>query len=197
MVGPILFLSIFTLEGWLRPGYASMRMYVSELSNGPHGWIQIANFILLGLLFLAFKYGVAAEFKDGKASKAGPMLLAIIGASFLLSGPFITDPATIFLQMSWHGMLHGIFGAIVFSLAPVSCFVFFRRFREDQKWQLLQWWTLAVGVLLVALVILLKMAQLPTALRQWAGLIQRMTLITYLGWIFAFARVLYERSRQG
>jgi hypothetical protein len=32
--------------------------------------------------------------------------------------------------MSVHGTVHGIFGALVFSLMPVSCFVFLRRFRE-------------------------------------------------------------------
>ena len=40
-------------------------------------------------------------------------------------------------QMTWHGVLHGIFGALVFSLSPVSCFVFFRRFRRDPLWHAL------------------------------------------------------------
>jgi len=46
-------------------------MYVSELSLGPRGWIQIVNFVVFGLLFLFFARGVAAEFRQGKASKAG------------------------------------------------------------------------------------------------------------------------------
>ena len=114
MIAPMLFVVIFTIEGWLRPGYNPLAMYVSELSLGPYGWMQILNFIIFSILFLIFVRGIASEFKEGKASRFGPPLLTIIGLSFLVSGPFVTDPGTIFLQMSWHGMIHGIFGAIVF-----------------------------------------------------------------------------------
>jgi hypothetical membrane protein len=134
MIGSALFVATFTIEGWLRPGYNPVEMYVSELSLGPRGWIQIVNFVIWGLLFFFFSYGVAHEFRTGKASKAGPVLLAIIAFSFFISGPFVTDPATIFSnQTTWHGVLHGIFGALVFSLAPVSCIVFFAVFARTQN----------------------------------------------------------------
>ena len=47
MIGPVLFVTVFTLEGWFRPGYNTLGMYVSELSLGPRGWIQIINFIII------------------------------------------------------------------------------------------------------------------------------------------------------
>jgi hypothetical protein len=40
--------AVFTIEGWLRPGYDPLSTYVSALSLGLHGWIQIVNFIVLG-----------------------------------------------------------------------------------------------------------------------------------------------------
>ena len=40
MIGPALFVSIFTIEGWLRPGYSACSMFVSELSLGPRGWAR-------------------------------------------------------------------------------------------------------------------------------------------------------------
>ncbi len=52
MIGPVLFAATFTIEGWLRPGYNPNSMFVSELSLGPRGWIQILNFIVFGVLFL-------------------------------------------------------------------------------------------------------------------------------------------------
>jgi hypothetical protein len=79
MIGPVLFVAIFTIEGWLRSGYDARSMFVSELALGPRGWIQIVNFLVFGLLFLLFARGVAAEFQEGKASWAGPILLAIKG----------------------------------------------------------------------------------------------------------------------
>ena len=68
MIGPVLFIAIFTLEGWLRPGYNPLGMFVSELSLGPGGWIQIVNFIVFGVLLLVFTWGVVDEFRDEKMS---------------------------------------------------------------------------------------------------------------------------------
>ena len=53
ILGPTLFVVTFTVEGCLRPGYASARMFVSALSLGPRGWIQVLNFVVVGLSFLA------------------------------------------------------------------------------------------------------------------------------------------------
>jgi hypothetical protein len=132
MIGPALFVAIFTIEGWLRPGYQPLKMYVSELSLGPRGWIQIANFIVLGVLLLAFARGVAAEFRTGKASRSGPILLTIIAILFLVSGPLLMDPTgTPLNQVTVHGTIHGLAGGIIFLLMPISCFVFLRRFRAD------------------------------------------------------------------
>ncbi len=78
MIGPAFFVTVFTVEGWLRPGYEPLKTYVSALSLGPRGWIQIANFILFGGLLFLFTRGVAAEFPKGKASRSGLTLLTII-----------------------------------------------------------------------------------------------------------------------
>ena len=164
MIGSALFVTVFTIEGLLRPGYDWRSTFISELSIGPRGWIQIVNFIVLGTLFLVFVRGVAAEFREGKASKAGPILLAIIGFSFLISGPFVTDVAGIPRdQMTTQGLIHGIFGAFVFSLSPISCFVFWRRFRQDPNWMHLHAWTLTVAIITTIAVVLLSAATKTTA----------------------------------
>jgi hypothetical protein len=200
MIGPTLFVATFTLEGWLRPGYEPLGMYVSELALGPRGWIQVVNFVVFGVLFLVFAGGVAAEFQDGKAARVGSILLTIIGISFLASGPFVMDPVTTPPdQMSWQGKLHmNFFGALVFSLSPVTCFVFLRRFHEDPKWRSLQWWTLAAGTITAAVVIVMSVGPTrppaaPNAFNEWRGLIQRTFIVTYLSWIFTLALGLRRR----
>jgi len=70
IIGPALFVAVFIMEGWLRPGYDPLSMAVSELSLGERGWIQVASFLVTGALFLVFARGVADEFKEGTASKA-------------------------------------------------------------------------------------------------------------------------------
>jgi hypothetical protein len=202
MLGPGLFVVIFTLEGWLRPGYEPLKMYVSELSLGARGWIQIVNFVLFGLLLLVFTRGVAAEFQSGKASRGGANLLTILAICFLLSGPFVMDPAgTPRNQMTLHGTLHGILGGIVFILMPISCFLFLRRFREDPKWQFLQSWTLVLGTISAAGVLLLTIAtkspDTQSIFTDWLGLIQRTAIVPFMIWLFIFALGLLRQSKTG
>jgi phosphatidylserine synthase len=199
MIGPALFVATFTLVGWMRPDYNAYAMLVSELALGPGGWIQCVNFIVCGVLCVMFARGIAVEFPDGRASTAGPLLLTIIGYGLLLSGFFLMDPVnTLAGQRTLHGKLHDFFGGVPFSLSPVSCLVFMRRFHVDPKWRSLQWWTLAVGltpaaVLVVLLFIRMQIAT-PNPFAQWEGLIQRTVLIPYLAWQFAFAAGLRTRS---
>lgn len=201
MAGAVLFVSVFTIEGYLRPGYDPRSMFVSELSLGSRGWIQIANFIVTGLLVLLFSRAVAAEFSAGRASKAGPILLTIIGFGLLVSGPLVMDPApTPRDLMTLRSRLHWGFGGLIFSLSPVSCFVFWSRFRRDPKWQSLTWWTLAIGVITGAAVILMSIGPTrppapPNAWNEWSGLLQRSVLIPYFVWLFTFATSLYRRSQ--
>jgi hypothetical protein len=200
MLGPVLFVAIFTLEGWLRPGYEPLSMYVSALSLGPRGWIQIINFVVFGVLLLVFTWGLAAEFPKGKASRGGLVLLGVIACCYLGSGPFVMDPTgTPLSQASVHGTLHGIFGAIVFLLMPISCFVFLRRFRADAKWQSLKGWTLALGTISAAGVVVLtfstKLPNLNEIFTGWRGLIQRTAIVPFMIWIFVFALKLLRQSK--
>jgi hypothetical protein len=198
ILAPALFVTTFMLEGWLRPGYQPFSTFVSALSLGPRGWIQIANFIIFGGLFLVFTRAVAAEFQSGKASRGGLTLLTIIASCYLLSGPFVMDPpGTPLSQATLHGTLHGIFGAAVFSLMPISCFVYLRRFRSDPKWKSMQGWTLVLGTISAVGVILLTVAtKLPDQkmFTDWLGLIQRTAIVPFMIWLFIFALALRKRT---
>ncbi len=196
MAGAVLFVAVFSVAGWLEPGYAPNSMFVSELSLGQHGWVQILSFVLTGALVLVFGRGLAAHFSTGTASRAGPLLVQGIGVSLMASGPFTTDPSSMFDQTSAHGLVHGIFGALVFTFAPLSCFVFYRRFRSDPAWRPLAGWTLAAGVVLTAGIVVLKVSQQPgSALFEWKGLVQRVILVTFMAWIFAVATRLRQHYR--
>lgn len=195
MAAPVLFVAVFTLEGWIRPGYQVQSMFVSELSLGPRGWIQIVSFLLTGALLFTFGRCLARSMRDGTASRAGPLLIQIIGLSLLASGPFRTDPSAMFDQTTTHGIVHALLGAVVFSLAPVSCFVFYRRFRTDPAWRPSAGWTLATGIVLTLGVIVLKISQSPqNELFAFKGIVQRVILITYMTWLFALSLRVYRRA---
>jgi hypothetical protein len=198
VVGPALFVIIFTLEGWLRTGYEPARMYISELSLGSGGWIQNANFIIFGVLFLVFTRRVAAEFRHGKASQWGTILLTIIATCYLAFGFFVMDPVgTAASEMTLHGILHGLLGEVVLALMPVSCFVYLQRYREDTKWQYLQGWMLGLGTISAIagtlLIVAMNLPAVQRALDEWLGLIQRIAIIPFTLWLFIFALGLLRR----
>jgi hypothetical protein len=199
IIAPALFVAIFTIEGWFRPGYDPITTYVSALSLGPRGWIQMVNFIILGLLMLVFTRVVAAEFPSGKASRWGLICLTVMALLFIVSGPFVMDPmGTPLGQTTVHGTIHGLAGGIVFILMPVTCFIYLRRFRQDPEWRNLKWVTLLLGIIVAAAVLLLtfttKLPSLQSMFVDWLGLIQRFIIIPFMIWLFIFALGILRRA---
>jgi hypothetical protein len=197
MLGPVVFVGVFTIEGALRSSYDPASRFVSELSLGPRGWIQIANFVVTSLLYLIFAWGLASVFTEGKASRFGAPLMALIGVGFLIAGVAVMDPVwTPPMDVTTHGLIHSITGAIVFPLMPLSAWVFYRRFREDARWQGLRSVTLVALVIMVVAVVLLRMSTVTplivNPLSPYDGLIQRVLLITFHGWVFIFAWRVYN-----
>ena len=199
MIGPALFVGIFTFEGWLRPGYDPLAMYISALSLGPRGWIQIVNFVVLGGLLLVFARGITAEFPTGKAARGGPILLTILAVLFIISGIFVMDPMnTPPDQMSLPGTIHGLAGGILFMSMPITIFVFLRRFRVDSNWQPFQSWTLVLGIIeavgIVFFSVVSTSPELLNTFADWIGLVQRAALVPFMLWLFLFARHLLRRG---
>jgi Protein of unknown function (DUF998) len=200
-IAPLLFVGTFTVEGFLRSGYDPARMHISALSLGPRGWIQVANFIVFGLLLFVFTRGLPGELQVGKGSKAGPILLTTLSALFLISGPFVMDPTgTPLGQATIHGTIHGLAGGIVFLLMPITCFVYLRRFLADPNWQSLRLWTLVLGTIeavgVFAFTIVSKLPQQASLLTGWLGLLQRIALVPFMLWLFVFGLQLLRRSQR-
>jgi hypothetical protein len=110
-------------------------MFISELSLGPWGWVQIVNFMIFGLALLVFAMSVALEFGDTRSARVGLTLLVIMGISMLASGPFVIDPvisagpvvidpvAVVPHHMSFHSKFHYALGTLFYLLAPATCSV--------------------------------------------------------------------------
>ena len=198
MLGPLVFVGVFSIESALRSSYDPISRFVSELSLGPRGWIQIANFVFTSLLYLVFAWGLASVFTEGKASRFGAPLIALIGFGFLIAGLAVMDAIwTTPMDMTIHGLIHSLASAIVFLLMPLSIWVFYRRFREDPRWQGLRLVTLAAFVLMLIAVVLLRMSTITplitNPLSPYDGLIQRVLLIAFHGWVFLFAWRVYNK----
>ena len=200
ILAPAIFVGVFTVEGVLRSGYDPLKMYISALSLGNRGWLQISNFIVLGLLLFIFTLGLSKEFQTGKASRGGIITLYIISVLFFISGPFVMDPTkTPADQMSVHGLIHGISGGIVFLLMPIIIFIFLRRFFSDNNWQSFRWWTLILGVIeATGVTIFTYVSKIPVeqnAYINYFGLFQRIALIPFMVWVFIFGIEMLRKQK--
>src|SRR5215831_19562279 len=92
IAGP-LFVTAFVVQGATRPDYNPIRHSISTLALGSaFGWIQILNFVLSGLLTLAFAVGVRRVLQPQKGSTWGPLLIGLYAVGLLGAGVFVTDP---------------------------------------------------------------------------------------------------------
>ncbi|MCW5873430.1 MAG: DUF998 domain-containing protein [Anaerolineales bacterium] len=190
----VLFASVALVEGALRAGYDPISMFISELSLGPRGWVQITSFVLIGGLILLFTLGLAAEFKTGKASRFGPLLMALVSLSVFIAGVAVMDPvSTPVSQLSLSGKIHNFSALLAFTCMPLAAFVFYRRFRTDPNWQPIANWTLLAGILMLLGSIVLNIAssqitgRADNILTPWGGLIQSAFVFTFYAWVFSFA----------
>jgi hypothetical protein len=199
VIGPLLFIVVFFVEGALRPDYNPWRHYVSALSLGGRGWVQIANFIVCGALILGFAVGLKRVLQSGKGSNWGPILLGTIGIGLIGSGIFVMDPDLGYppgapATQTLHGTIHLLLGALVFSALPAVCFVLARRFAEDPAWRGWTVYSLVNGVVLVVFIIAQKVAALATDPNAPTGLLQRLAIIAGFVWISLLAFQLMRKE---
>jgi hypothetical protein len=153
VAGP-LYVVVSLAQAKTRDGFDLARHPWSFLSNGDLGWLQISNFVLVGVLTIAFAVGLRRVWsRPGWA----PRLIAVYGASLILAGVFRADPAQGFPvgtppgpgTVSWHGNLHFVVGGIGFACLIAACFVLARRFAAGGRrgWA---WYSRITGVLFFA-----------------------------------------------
>ena len=184
VIGPVLFVVVFLVEGWTRPNYDPMTMFVSLLSLTDAGWQQIANFLVGGALIAGGAVGLRVVMRDGPGSRWGPILIGLAGVGLVVGGIFVTDaccgyppgtPAGMSKSASWHGAIHDVAALTVFGGLAAAMFVMARRFvGEGSRWALYSRAS-AVGVLAFLFAAFV--------FKDMTGLLQRVSAILALGWV--------------
>ncbi|HEX6325466.1 MAG TPA: DUF998 domain-containing protein [Jiangellaceae bacterium] len=151
--GPF-FIAVAVIQAATRTGFDAAKHPLSLLSVGDMGWIQITNFVLTGMLFLAGAVGLRRVLSPGPASVWGPRLIGAFGAALIAGGVFVADPGLGFPpgtpdgvpdEMSWHAMLHAAAPVIGFLALSLACFVFARRSLRlgERRWA---GWSIFTGI---------------------------------------------------
>jgi hypothetical protein len=158
VAGP-LFIVVGLIQAFIRSGFDFGRHPLSLLSLGDLGWVQITNFVVAGLLFVASAVGMRQALYSGRGRIWGPLLIGAFGVSLVAGGVFVADPAFGFPpgtpegapgHLSWHGILHAVAPAVGFNSLIAACFVFARRF-ADLKQRGWAAYSVATGVAVLAL----------------------------------------------
>ncbi|MFE3455591.1 DUF998 domain-containing protein [Nonomuraea sp. NPDC059194] len=191
-----MFVIAFLIEGATRADYDPFQHPVSSLALGPYGWMQIANFVITGLLMLLFAIGIhRALHAAGRPSTWGPLLVGTYAIGLIGAGVFVTDPVGGYPLdtpaqgvHTWHGMLHDFpFSLLVFAALATACFVFARRFAGwgNRGWA---FYSAATGVLIVIGFFLSGQAFAQAeGLVEIGGLLQRLTIVVGWGWLSLLA----------
>jgi hypothetical protein len=192
LAGP-LFVVAFLVQGAFKgSGYDALRHPVSSLALGDHGWVQTANFLVAGLLTIAFALGL---WRSG--IRAGAVLIGLWGVGLIGAGVFVTDPVSGFpvgtpaiSDYSTSGALHDGFSVPAFLAIPIVMIVLCR----DGDWRWLMYSLLSAAAFLVADVLASSGFGQTASLVDVAGLFQRLAVTIGWAWMFALALRVLRRT---
>ena len=132
-----LFYVLVVMQMLSRTGFDIRKHPLSLLSLGDFGWIQVANFIVIGVLAIAYDAGLRQALRSTSGETWGPLLIATYGLGMITAGIFPPDPLPGFppgavlgipQQMSGHAVMHGVGFLIAFASLIGACLVFGRRY---------------------------------------------------------------------
>lgn len=140
-----------------RSGFDLTRHANSMLVLGDWGWIQSVDFVVCGLLLIAFGAGVwrvAAGIRSGRIAAVCVALYGLLAG--VVAGLNPTDPGSGFPpgrsgveQASTAATIHGVAGGLGFLAMTCGCFVLARYFARvgDRVWAVM---SAAIGVAILA-----------------------------------------------
>jgi hypothetical protein len=192
--GPV-FVAVFLIAGALRPGYDAAQVPVSLLTLGPGGWVQVANFLVFGMLTIAF----AAGLRRTGPYRTGATLLLLVGIGLLGSGLFRPDPGAGYppgtaATESWHGAVHGWCAILFIGGLVAACLALARHGRRWWRWYGILSAILIAGFFVASLAVSPQAADLAGA---DGGLLERVAGVVGPVWmcVLAVRTLRTDRSR--
>lgn len=157
LAAPLLVL-VWAAQALTRDGFRPTFHPMSLLALGDGGWVQVANFVVCGLLLAGGGVGLARVLEPGRLTRWSSVLVVLMGAGLVVAGVFVTDAGAGFPagapagapETSWHGAVHQV-GFVLTQLAFAALAVVLAvRFRRGGR----RGWAFAcVAALVVAVLV--------------------------------------------
>jgi hypothetical protein len=186
--GPLAFIAAFTILGATRPGYDAARQYVSLLALGDGGWMQVLNFIVLGVLVAGAGAALARRWSTARGGLLAGRIITVVGVALAWCGVFSGDPAQGFpagapaglpTDMSWHAGLHYLGAVVVFAGLPLAIFMAARG-AADRRWA---WYGRASALVMLGGWLATFIVPGTHGVSDVAGLLQRVAIVAGFGWL--------------
>jgi hypothetical protein len=86
MIAGPLFIIVSLILAFTREGFDGVRHPASLLALGEFGWVQIANFVFSGVLFIALAIGLRRVLTSGVGSRWLSILFGLVGVAMIIGG---------------------------------------------------------------------------------------------------------------
>lgn len=181
ILGPALFTAVFlVLEVALGERYDRVAEVVSALEATPYGWVQRLNFVVFGILTIAFAVGLHRAVRPSRLGVAGPALLGVSGVGLLLAAVFpLREDGT---GITYDPGGHVVAGVMFFATSAIGLVVLSRRLASDPRGLGLSRYVLAAGIASMAGFVLIGVLVMPDGapFHPYAGLFQRALILVVL-----------------
>jgi hypothetical membrane protein len=201
IAGPLFMLALL-LQDFTTANFHPLRHPGSSLALGPLGWVQDVNFIVAGLLTLAFAVGLWQVLRSPNGSTWGPLLVGYWAIGLIGAGIFPTDPVLGFppgtpdlvVTPSLHGALHDLFSVPAFLCMVIACcFVFRRWFAQRKAWAWAIYSVINGVVLAVSFALAGAGFALAPGLVNLGGLFERIAALAIWSWLLMIALYFLRR----
>jgi hypothetical membrane protein len=181
ITAPVLMLFLWAIASLIRPGYDQLNQYGSELGTGPNAIIMNTNFVVTGLLIIAFGMGLFKNIYGGRWTQIGSILLGIFGAAEVAGGFFPCDPGCPLAAQSLSQLAHNADAAVAFVAIAFAPFLVSVGLKHDDRWQSYRFYSLATGIIAMGLFLVFSATSLGNL--GYVGLFQRLFLAVPFLWI--------------
>ncbi len=195
IAGPIVFAVIALMHSLLREDHSLVEHPLSALAAGPSGWIQNVNFLLFGLLMIAYAIGLHLGVRPSRWGLVGFGFLMLSGIGLMWGGLFPATDAT--GSFDEDRLLHIPGFIMTFLGGGIGLIVMSRRMARDPRWKSLSTYALLSGTaMLVLIVVGGGLVRPPGApLHAWFGLFQWVLLAVWLPCVVVLALRLLGLAR--
>jgi hypothetical membrane protein len=151
IAGPLVFAVVALVQSVLRSDHNLVALPISALAAGPSGWVQNVNFLLFGLLMIAYAVGLHLGVRPSRWGVVGFALLVLSGIGIMWGGVFpATDAMGAFDE---NRVLHIPGFIMTFFGGGIGLIVMSRRMAHDPRWKSLATYTLATGMAMLVLIL--------------------------------------------